>query len=271
MMKFISVLLLTMIAQWTLQSQTVQVVGELQILSSDSTTSDPGSIRWTGSDFEGWTGTEWISFTAGQTVRDGSGNPYTTIKVGTQIWLEQNLSTLKYNDGTPIPLASDASTWSTAASSLQPCMTWYNDDPGTYQFPYGALYNYYAVDTSSTGGKNVCPVGYHVPSQVELETLQNFLGGDALAGGKIKDASDLYWTTPNTDASNESGLTVYPSGRRGPSGTFAGLGTNAYLRTTTESVDTPNARYGLLSNSIGSFFVNLWNKGIGMGVRCLRD
>ena len=270
-MKNLSMLFLVLFVQFTVQSQTVKVVGEVQISSSDSLTSMPGSIRWTGSDFEGWTGTEWVSFTAGQTVRDGSGNPYTTIKVGTQIWLEQNLSTEKYNDGTTIQLAMDASTWNTAAVMLEPCMTWYNDDPSTYQFPYGALYNYYAVDSGSNGGKNVCPLGYHVPNKAELDTLQSFLGGSALAGGKLKDASSLYWNSPNLDASNQSGMTIYPSGRRGPSGTFAGLGNNAYLRSTTESPETVNAHYGLLSNTTGSFLVNLWNKGIGMGVRCLRD
>lgn len=251
-------------------AQSVEIEGALKITKS-SQDPTPGTIRWSGTDFEGWTGSEWLSFTAGNKVQDGSGNSYTTVKIGNQTWLEQNLRSTKYNDGTDIPFATNVSEWQDFTNNQTAGMCWFDDDQAANELPYGGLYNFYAIDTLVNGNKNVCPVGFHVPLKSELDTLQFALDSILVAGGHMKHAGTSYWSAPNTGADNSSGFTAYPAGRRGPSGTFAGQGTNNYLRSSTGIVSTVNAYYGLLSNGNEQFSVISWNRGIGMSVRCVRD
>ncbi len=97
---------------------------------------------------------------------DGDGNTYDTLVFGTQVWLTENLKTTKYNDGTPIPLAEENESW---ASSGRGTYCWYQNNPG-YKDAYGAIYNWYAAQLS----KDICPVGYHVPTKAEWETLIDF-------------------------------------------------------------------------------------------------
>ena len=252
-------------------TQSVKIEGAL-VVSESSGAPDPGTIRWTGTDFEGWTGKKWLSLSAGNTVYDASGNSYTAIKIGNQTWLDHNLHTLKYNDGTDIPLATNVAEWKLATqTNMTGIMCWYEDNQAANEFPYGALYNFYAIDTLLNGNKNVCPIGFHVPDKEELDELKGFLIALGAAGGQLKVAGTTYWTLPNTGANNAFGFSSYPAGRRGPSGTFAGKGLNTYLRTTTEAVNTVNAQYGLLSHDDDQFDVILWNRGIGMSIRCLKN
>ena len=128
-----------------------------------------------------------------RTIEDIDGNIYKTTKIGSQIWMTENLKTTRYNDGTPIPLVTDGTTW---GGLTTPAYCYINNDEATYASPYGALYNYYVVaDTSSL---NVCPVGWHVPSDGEWTTLTNYLGGLDVAGSKLKETGTLYWNSPNT-------------------------------------------------------------------------
>ena len=251
-------------------AQSVEIDGALKITESSQAPS-AGTIRWTGEDFEGWTGAKWLSLTAGNKVQDGSGNSYTTIKVGNQTWLEQNLRTTKYNDGTDIPLATNVTEWQNSTNSQGPGMCWYNDDQVSNELPYGGLYNFYAVDILVNGNKNVCPVGFHVPLKAELDSLKSALDAMMTAGGHMKESGTTYWNTPNTGADNASGFLAYPAGRRGPSGTFAAQGLNNYLRSSTEVESTVNAHYALLAYNNSELNINSWNRGIGMSVRCIRD
>jgi len=252
-------------------SQSVVIEGALTLTES-SEAPVAGTIRWTGSDFEGWTGTHWLSLTAGNIVYDVSGNSYTAIKIGNQTWLDHNLHTLKYNDGSDIPLATNITEWKLATQTNRtPAMCWYDDNQAANEFPYGALYNFYAIDTLVNGNRNVCPIGYHVPDQAEWNTLKSFLDSNGAAGGQMKVVGTTYWASPNTGANNASGFSAYPAGRRGPSGTFAGKGFSTYLRSTTEIVSTANAYYGLISNTDDQLNISPWNRGIGMSVRCLKD
>jgi uncharacterized protein (TIGR02145 family) len=102
----------------------------------------------------------------------------------------ENLKTTKYNDGTGIPLVSDDSTW---ASQTAPALCWYNNDSIDYGKTYGALYNYYAVDMGSNGGKNVCPAGWHVPNATDRNILFTYLGGEYFAGAFRSLASARVW------------------------------------------------------------------------------
>ena len=96
-------------------------------------------------------------------VKDIEGNTYKTITIGTQIWMAENLRTIKYNDGTNIPIVTDSTLW---AKDSTPLMCWFNNDRATYSAKYGALYNWYAINAGTNGNKNVCPTGWHVPSEI---------------------------------------------------------------------------------------------------------
>lgn len=135
------------------------------------------------------------------TVTDVDGNVYHTVQIGTQLWMAENLRTTKYNDGTPIPILVDYT------STPTPGYCWFLNDSIAYKKTYGALYNWYAVNT----GK-LAPIGWHVPTNDEWIILSNFLGGDAVSGGKLK--STIGWKSPNTGATNSSGFSGLPGGFR---------------------------------------------------------
>ena len=148
------------------------------------------------------------------TVTDDQGNVYNTVKIGEQCWLKQNLRSTKYNDGTNIPNVTNNTTWE---SLTTPAYCWYNNDFSTYGSVYGALYNWYAVNTG-----NLCPVGWHVPSDAEWTELTDYLGGTSVAGGKLKETGTTHWLSPNIGATNETSFTALPSGCRTYEG-FSGL------------------------------------------------
>jgi len=106
-------------------------------------------------------------------ITDIDGNEYNTVVIGTQIWMKENLKTTKYNDATLITYITDTSDWITASEAY----CWYANDSATCKATYGALYNWYAVDPSSNGNRNICPTGWHVPTDGEWATLTIFLGG----------------------------------------------------------------------------------------------
>ena len=157
-------------------------------------------------------GDEAVLKTFTGTVTDFDGNVYYTVTIGSQVWLAGNLKTVKYNDGTDIPLVTDKTAWGALTT---PGYCWLNNDKATNKDTYGALYNYYVVDPAANGGKNVCPTGWKVPTNDEWTALTTYLNGEAAAGGKLKEAGTAHWQTPNTGATNETGFTALPAGGRG--------------------------------------------------------
>ncbi len=157
-------------------------------------------------------------------VPDVDGNIYGFVTIGAQIWMTHNLKTTRYNDGTPIPHITDDDTWENATTPGY-CD---NGNNAANAVTYGRLYNYYAVST----GK-LCPTGWHIPSESEWNTLVNYLGGAAVAGGKLKQTGTTLWIAPNTAATNESGFTALPGGLRAYDGSFAGPGGHASFWTST--------------------------------------
>jgi uncharacterized protein (TIGR02145 family) len=139
-------------------------------------------------------------------VSDIDLNIYKTIKIGTQTWMAENLKTTKYNDGTPIPDVTVDSIWYQLST---PAYCWLFNNENIFKDMYGAIYNYYAVET----GK-ICPTGWHVSSVVEWDTLVSYLGGREIAGGKLKESGITHWKAPNTAADNISGFTALPGGYR---------------------------------------------------------
>jgi uncharacterized protein (TIGR02145 family) len=196
------------------------------------------------------------------TVSDIDGNTYKTIQIGTQTWMAENLKTTKLNDNTPISNVTDFNIWVT---STLPEYCWYCNNATTYKAVYGALYNWYAVNT----GK-LCPTGWHVPTYDEFSTLMAYLGGANIAGGKLKETGTSHWQSPNGNATNESGFTGLPGGMRDIVADFGVIGVYANWWSTTNS--DPVHIYGLgLWYNDGTFSLNGLYLSEGNYVRCIKD
>ena len=200
--------------------------------------------------------------TAGSLVRDYDGNIYGVVTIGTQIWMAENLKTTKYNDGTAIPLVTDNTEWLNLTTGAY---CWYNNNEATYKNTYGALYIWYTVNTG-----NLCPTGWHVPTDTEWTTLTDYLGGTSIAGGKLKETGTTHWTTPNTGATNETGFTALPGGNRTGNGTFGQVGIYGFWWSPTE-YNASSARTRSLRYSSSSVARDAYSKKTGFSVRCLRD
>ncbi len=133
------------------------------------------------------------------TVTDIDGNVYTTVKIGEQLWMAENLKTTHYNDGTSIPTGLTHNDWE---NTVNGAFGVNKNVPGVY----GNYYNWFAVET-----QKLCPNGWHIPSIIDWQKLSSFLGGDDVAGGKLKSTSSL-WASPNGGATNSSGFNALPSG-----------------------------------------------------------
>jgi uncharacterized protein (TIGR02145 family) len=155
-------------------------------------------------------------------VTDIDGNIYEVIRIGKQLWMKENLETTKYNNGIAISNVTDSVSWRESYNT--PAFCWYNNDSLGFNGIYGVLYNWHAVNT-----RLLCPTGWHVPSDAEWKTLIKYLGGQDIAGGKLKETGTLHWSSPNTGASNEIGFTALPGGFRDDlHGRFEELGFKGY-------------------------------------------
>jgi uncharacterized protein (TIGR02145 family) len=196
------------------------------------------------------------------TVNDKDGNVYHTITIGTQVWMDENLKTTRFNDGTYIPLVTDTTIWSNL-DTIGYC--WFENDSLTYKNPYGALYNWYTINT----GK-LCPSGWHVPTDTEWTTLTTYLGGESEAGGKLKELGLIHWSYPNSGADNSSGFTALPGGSRLGNGTFNAFGIDGYWWSSTE-YNGSYAWYRCMTNQLSSVSRYSFYKQYGFSVRCVKD
>ena len=191
------------------------------------------------------------------------GYTYTSIVLGNgQEWMAENLRTTTYANGDPIPNITDDTQWENLTTGA---WSHYNND-SQYENPYGKLYNWYTV----ADPRNVCPTGWHVPTDAEWTTLTDYLGGESVAGGKMKSTGTQYWESPNTDATNESGFSGLPGGFRNYFGTFNSIGYDGYWWSSTE-VGTFDAWYYNLYYYDGGVSRTNNGKEDGFSVRCLRD
>ena len=195
------------------------------------------------------------------TTKDPDGNVYKVVKIGNQTWMTENLKTTKYNDGTAIPLVKDNTAWLGLTS---PAYSWYDND-SINKNSYGALYNGYAVST----GK-LCPTGWHVSSDQEWSDLITYLGGDKVAGGKLKESGTTHWTKPNLEATNESGFTALPGGSRYSNGFFFTIKNLGYWWSSIESKSL-NGWYRSIYNRNGAVSRNFYDLTNGFSVRCVKD
>jgi len=195
-------------------------------------------------------------------MTDQDGNSYKTVNIGSQLWMAQNLRATRFNDYTKINHVKDSIAWNGLSS---PAYCWYLNDNSSQQNIYGALYNWYAVNT----GK-LCPTGWHVPTDPEWTALTTYLGGEIISAGKLKEAGITNWLDPNTGATNESGFTALPGGFRAIDGTFNNIGSNGYWDSGTEY--NASNRYGREMHNDGSDVIRgPYGKRRGLSVRCLKD
>jgi uncharacterized protein (TIGR02145 family) len=192
-----------------------------------------------------------------------NGYTYTSIVLGNgQEWMAENLRTTAYANGDPIPNVTDANQWQNLTTGA---WAHYNND-SQYENPYGKLYNWYTVADS----RNLCPTGWHVPSDAEWTVLSDYLGGESVAGGKMKSTDTQYWGSINTDATNESGFSGLPGGYHDSSGTFHYIGSIGDWWSSTE-YGTSTAWHRFLGSNDGSVSRSANDKANGFSVRCLRD
>lgn len=197
------------------------------------------------------------SQTNSETVTDIDGNVYPTVQIGTQIWMAANLRTTRYRTGATITNVTNATTW---AGLTTGAWAHYGNN-SVNEMVYGKLYNWYAVADS----RNICPTGWHVPSDAEWTVLSNFLGTDV--GFKMKSTSG--WQD-NGNGSNASGFNGLPGGYRAYDGFFYSIGLNSHFWSSTHVGDNDSwYRYMVRNDRIlgRDSFV----KQLGFSVRCVRD
>jgi uncharacterized protein (TIGR02145 family) len=210
---------------------------------------------------------------------DEDGNIYTSVIIGTQEWMVENLKTTKYADGTPIPNLTLDADWIAEDGSVghDGAYCWYNNDIAN-KTPYGALYNWYAVDNAKslavgqfTEGGNPS-VGWRVPSITDFDTLVTFLGGALVAGGKLKEVGETHWDAPNIDAFDTYGFKAVGAGNREIDGAgFVSKGTIVDFLTSDYGANpTPITSY-FIGNNEGSIQEEEFQAYCGASVRCMRD
>lgn len=202
----------------------------------------------------------------GPTITDADGNTYKSIRIGDQIWMAENLKTTKYRDGTAIPYVTDKATWAELTTGAY-CYFSNSTSNGSV---YGGLYNFYAV----VDNRGLCPSGWHVPSDSEWSTLRDYLGGEDVAGGRLKETGTDHWNEPNIGADNSTGFAALAGSWRGESGSYYyNVGRSAYWWTSTE-VDPDNAwNYNINYNSasLNSHYGTYHRKKAGHSIRCIKD
>ncbi len=208
-----------------------------------------------------------------ETVTDIDGNVYNTVSIGDQLWMAENLKVTHYQNGDEIPYSYNDPQYGAYAE--------YSNDASNVAV-YGRLYNWFAVNDE----RGLCPVNWHVPSDDEFKSLEMYLGmseseanGEGLRGtdegGKLKEEGNEHWNSPNTGATNETGFTALPGGRRD------------YDSYTNQEICCCLNRYGFFWSSSEVYTVNAWyralsfdyaesnryhlNKRNGFSVRCVRD
>jgi uncharacterized protein (TIGR02145 family) len=212
------------------------------------------------------------------TVTDIDGNVYGAINIGGKIWMIENLKTTHYRDGTLIPEVADSLTWYALTTGAS-CN--YQNSAANLAI-YGRLYNWYA----GTDSHNLAPAGWHVPTAAEYTTLANYLGGDNVAGGKVKESGLSHWNTPNQGATNSSAFTAIPGGARfvtvcGSGCTpafYSHLGTEANWWTSSTASDPNSALSRSADNNSILFYrsgflggIGYYDKRTGYSVRCVKD
>jgi uncharacterized protein (TIGR02145 family) len=199
-------------------------------------------------------------------VFDGEGNYYATKTIGTQTWMTENLKATKYRNGTDIPHVISAWDW---YNTVSPAWCLYQNRQ-INKSDYGVMYNWYAIDIGKDGSKNICPTGWHVPTDAEWSVLTSFLGGDSASVGKLKETGLTHWLEGNTDATDETGFNALPGGARDYDGQFYGLGYYGGWWTSTEFIEGGAYCRFLGYDGSGGYSWGRFEQD-AFSVRCIKD
>ncbi len=216
------------------------------------------------------------------TITDADGNAYQTVRIGNQVWTAENLRVTKYNDGSPISLDTSSITWKNAAT---PKYCFYQNTIDSKSITkYGAIYNWYVV--SPANPKKIAPAGWHVPSDAEWDTLQNFLiakgynWDSTFTDNRIAKslAANTDWALfsfagsigANVSRNNRSGFSALPGGCRDDKGTFEYQGNIGFWWSATEGDATGAWNRYLYYDRVGLFRHGDY-KSCGIAVRLLKD
>jgi uncharacterized protein (TIGR02145 family) len=220
-----------------------------------------------------------------ETVADIDGNIYSTVIIGSQVWMKENLRTTRYSNGDAIPttskptldISSELKTDPLAAkdysqpsspnpkqsASQLPKYQWAYEGKEEYATIYGRLYTWYAASDE----RKVCPVGWHLPSDKDWTSVMGLRGGNVTAGGKLKEEGTEHWAEPNVGATNESGFSARGAGGRNPDGSFTGIGKYAAWWTASPAV------YRHIEHDDPYTFRNYYYSSpiYGFSIRCIKD
>jgi uncharacterized protein (TIGR02145 family) len=212
-------------------------------------------------------------FTFNTRIADGDGITYSVIKIGSQMWMGENLKTTSYsNNGTPVAIGTTATPTTDISAEPTPKYQWVYEGNESYAAVYGRLYTWYAA----TDARNICPTGWSVPTDDQWEALKTTLLGELVAGGKLKETGTAHWLAPNTGATNEVGFTAVPGGYRLPTVTtpgdpfFVSMGERSYFWSSTPGIGTLSWGQGA-SNVDAIFLRNGYTKTDGVSVRCIKN
>ena len=197
------------------------------------------------------------------TVKDIDGNVYPTVTIGTQVWMAANLKVTHYRNGNLIPEVMDATQWLNLTTGA---ICGYNNDYLSFGNTYGALYNWYAADDY----RNLAPDGWHIPRLDEWTTLINTLGGQSIAGGKMKETGTLLWDAPNMGATNSSGFSAVPGGLRDLQVGFRSLGSiGCWWSSTGYTQEEANFTFITYTDATATTFIGF--KASGYSIRCVKN
>jgi uncharacterized protein (TIGR02145 family) len=194
-------------------------------------------------------------------VYDIDGNPYSSVTIGMQQWTVENLRTTRYANGDAIPESTNLDEW----RNLTTAAWGYAENDPQFENPYGKLYNWFAVSDP----ENLCPTGWHLPSDEEWSTLVDFLGGGSVAGGKLKESGSLHWASPNYGSTNSTGFTALPGGSRSGDFYLHVVGMNGIFWSNTAYNNDSAYYYALGYNVEINRGTNV--KQFGFSVRCIKN
>lgn len=218
-----------------------------------------------------------MSFETKETLTDYDGNVYQIVQIGNQTWMAENLMSTKYADGSSIPLITDNAVWNALSDDYHDtdrAYCYYNNSmsPG-----HGALYTWAAAmdganysSTNPSGVQGACPTGWHLPSYYEWKEMLDFLGGDVIAGPKLKATGMEYWDSPNNVATNESGFSAIPAGYRDEYGDFESFNSSGAWWDTDRASTILGYSHWLHAGYDKVYQSNV-RQSRGLSIRCVKD
>jgi len=213
--------------------------------------------------YSDWSETRSFSIITVGSVEDADGNIYPTKKIDSQWWMTENLKVTHYQNGDPILEVTGNTEWENYGNSAY-CI--YDNNQENVD-TYGLLYTWYAAADS----RQIAPTGWHVPTDEEWQALIDYLGGNTIAGGKMKETGTTHWQGPNTGANNECGFSALPGGYRLGNGVFLDLGIKTEFWSSTVKNDHYGYSRGLQSEYTGVSWGDNSDKRHGYSIRCVKD